>query len=820
VVSERTGSRGAGSAAGDGLRPNGGSSPGGASLDGTLLDESRPEDDWPKDAIESDPADRSLAFLLGRTLDLFFGSVVLLAGCVILAAGLGVVGARGTTAFTYGGALDGILSQIGVTGPAAAMVATATAANVLAGAILIRLAAEHPFRSPSDLVLGGLVGAVIADTSLLFLLGSFGLFGWPELVLFHAAVFVGYAILRRRGPAWRLLKSRVRIRLRRPAAWWPLVLALWAGPVIVQLASPASPFMDILPNHVAPVEHVLTFGSYDTLITSPSPIYGPSRLMLGWIGTLGMLTTLTGLHAVLAEAAFATPLAILVALALRRAASAMFGGSASFWVLLTFPLTFTFLRIPDTRGTVLAFPLALYTLSIVAEELRVIAEWRPPPSFRPDLTLTFALAGSVFVHPLIGLFIYAAAAGALVFYPVQLGPKLIPALGGSLPMILGQALVMLGVDAPSWVGLAGFAAGVGVAFALAAVVAFAVRALSRTEVAALVSDWSFDTAETAGICRAALLLTATASLLRITQTHVNLVEDYPLLQIDLFSRLVLLTLIGTVLALLRPQRGWILLGCAVVAGCALWAWASLVGVEGLSDQAIHYEVPKGVEYWLPVMLALGGAAAISAIWRLRRIGPVKHLAVLGFLVVSLYPLTVPVAVGPVTLDTSVVEAPLADGTLIGEHRGAESLGISLREAETGYWDFFGYPDPRNIIDEPRQQVVDEIRTLESQGRIGPSTQILHIASDFQQWTSVPIGVFTGALETSISLDPILNIHTEGGRLLGFDSLAGQVASHPGYIVFEPQNLNQATDDAVMGLISGAGYREIWSNWQATIFEAG
>jgi hypothetical protein len=768
----------------------------------------------------SDPIDRSFAFLFGRTLDLFFGSVVLLAGCVILAVGLTVVGSRWTTAFTYGGALDGILSQIGVTGPAALMVAAASAANIMTGAIVIRLTSERPFRSLSDLVLGGLVGAVIADTALLLALGSVGLFGWPELLVFHVAVVGAYAGMRWLGSDWRLIEGSLRIRLRRPVAWWPLVLALWAGPVIVQLASPASPFMDILPNHVAPVEHVRIFGSYDTLITSPSPIYGPSRLMLGWIGTLGTLATLTGLHAVLANAAFATPLAILVALALRRAAGAMFGGSAGFWVLLTFPLTFTFLRIPDTRATVLAFPLALYALSIVAEELRVIAEWRPPPSLRPDLALTFALAGTVIVHPLIGLFVYLAVAGAFVFYPVQLGPRLIPALGGALPMILGQALVMLGVDAPSWLGLAGFAAGVGVAFALAAVVAITTRMLGRTEVAAFISDWSFDTAETAGICRMALLLAATASLLRITQTHVNLIEDFPLLQIDLFSQLVLLALIGAVLAVLRPQRGWILLGWTIVAGCGVWAWASLVGVVGLSDQAIHYEVPKGVEYWLPVMLALGAAAAVSAIWRMRHIGPIKHLTLLGFLVVSLYPLTVPVSIGPVTLNTSVVEAPLADSTLIGQHRGAESLGLALREAQTGYWDFFGYPDSRNIIDEQRQQVVDEIRSLESQGRIGPSTQILHIASDFQQWTSVPIGVFTGALETSISLNPIVNIHTEGGRLLGFDSLAPQIAAHPGYIVFEPQNLNQATHDAVMGLVSGAGYREIWSNWQAIIFEAG
>ena len=92
-------------------------------------------------------------------------------------------------------------------------------------------------------------------------------------------------------------------RTTRPAAWWLLVLVVWAGPLIVQLTSPAVPFMDVLPNHVAPVEHIRVFGSFGTLTTSPSPIYGPSRLMLGYVAFLGQLTTVTNLDAILADPA-------------------------------------------------------------------------------------------------------------------------------------------------------------------------------------------------------------------------------------------------------------------------------------------------------------------------------------------------------------------------------------------------------------------------------------------------------------------------------------------------------------------------------------
>jgi len=43
----------------------------------------------------------------------------------------------------------------------------------------------------------------------------------------------------RPGRSW---PSRRRVRARRPAAWWLLVVAVWAGPLIIQLASPAAPF--------------------------------------------------------------------------------------------------------------------------------------------------------------------------------------------------------------------------------------------------------------------------------------------------------------------------------------------------------------------------------------------------------------------------------------------------------------------------------------------------------------------------------------------------------------------------------------------------
>ncbi|MGZ6268248.1 MAG: hypothetical protein ACXWNR_06795, partial [Candidatus Limnocylindrales bacterium] len=158
---------------------------------------------------------------------------------------------------------------------------------------------------------------------------------------------------------------------------------------------------------------------------------------------------------------------------------------------------------------------------------------------------------------------------------------------------------------------------------------------------------------------------------------------------------------------------------------------------------------------------------------------------------------------------------------VSEHRGAESLGLAMFEAELGYWDYRSsskpYTDPRLIIDAPRREVVAELRAEEQAGRLGPSTKVLNIASSFQQWVAIPIGVFTGAMETSISLDPEVSIHTEGGRLLGFGDLERELASDYGYVVLEPDGLPPDVLANIRTDFVAYGFHPIWSNSQATIY---
>jgi hypothetical protein len=735
----------------------------------------------PPGAPAASTGTRMLDRLIGRGAEVQLVSIVLLFGLAALIVGLVDVSGSPNWGFDWGGAADGALSQVPATVPAGFLIAVATVLNVLVGAILLRFLGTRPFDSLSDLVVAGFAAAVVADTAALFLLGGLGYFGWPELLALQAAVVAAWLAVRRQRP---LLAAGLAFRPRRPAAWWLLVVAVWSGPVIVQLASPAAPFFDVLPNHVAPVEHVRAFGSFATLTTSPSPIYGPSRLLLGYVGVLGELATLTQVEGVLATAAFALPLTVVMAMAMRQLASRLFGASAGFWILLTFPLSFTFMRLPDTRGTVVAFPLAAYALGSMAAQLR--ARDAGGIAARPDLPLAAALGGSILLHPLIGLVAAAAAAGLLILEPRRLAPRVLPALVAAGLVAVPQAGTMLGLAAPSQIGFAWIAAGLLAAFLLARLAEPArTFAFGRLHLPS-----AFGRPNQVG-----LVILAIAGGFALARERISTPDDPASYLFDNFPRICIATAIGAVLGRAASRRGWVVLGMGFAAGLAAWATSGLVGTADLTQQAIHYEVPKAVQYWLPVMLALGSAGAITAIWRLRRLGLARPLLLMAWLFLTMAPFP----------------GPIIQNIRIGEHRGAESLGLALREAERGYWETF--PDPRRIISPAQQEVVDRLRDEIAAGRLGPETRVLHVDSSFQQWSSVPIGVFTGAIETSVSLDPELSIHTEGGRLLGFDQLATQLASGYGYVVFEPSGL----DPSLAGQITAAGYRLIWSNSVAQIY---
>ena len=150
---------------------------------------------------------------------------------------------------------------------------------------MARAVRGRPFERLDEALLQGFVFAVVKDVLLLGVLGGAGLFLQPILAAVDAALILAGLFLLRPFAAPAVLRLEI--------GWSPLGLLLlvaWAAPLLLQLASPVVPFLDVLPNHVAPAEHLRTFGTLSHLTDTQSPIYGPSRIFLGYTALLGSIT--------------------------------------------------------------------------------------------------------------------------------------------------------------------------------------------------------------------------------------------------------------------------------------------------------------------------------------------------------------------------------------------------------------------------------------------------------------------------------------------------------------------------------------------------
>lgn len=197
-------------------------------------------------------------------------------------------------------ALSGAASQLPTTGVALIVIAVASVTNIGLGAVAGRVLLGQPFDSVTSMLMTGLSLAVLIDCVLLMILGSLGLFIWPVILLVHAAgLAVGIGLGGPLVTSWRATSNvspTLLLALLLPAA-------VWAAPILLQLASPVVPFMDVLFNHVAPVEHVREFGRFDVLTTSPAPNFGPSRTLLGYVALQATIATLVDFPAALSTAA-------------------------------------------------------------------------------------------------------------------------------------------------------------------------------------------------------------------------------------------------------------------------------------------------------------------------------------------------------------------------------------------------------------------------------------------------------------------------------------------------------------------------------------
>ena len=738
---------------------------------------------------------------------------------------LDLVGVAGLSAFLLGltwlrtsdqlgfdpaDALTGIASQLAVTLPAALLVLGATALELAAGLVLARAARRVAFGSFAEALIAAMVVAVLKDTLLLGTLGAFGLFRAPVLIGLDVAVVA---------TPW-LPALRGRLRPLTAFGGWrdglasigsvpvaALVAIVWAGPVVLQLASPVVPFIDVLPNYVGPVEHLRTFGWFSPLTATQSPIIGPSRTVLGYDGLLGALATMTNLSGGLAIAGFILPQTILVAAGVHRLASSLRGGSPTIgaWALLAFALSQSFARLADARGTVVVVPLVCAGLALAAEQLRerssgsghhatddAAADADPWRSGRGAM-IGLALGAATLVHPVIGFFAIVTVGVAALWRPRALAADAFVATLTAFLIALPQLGTMVGPSLPT------LALGIGLPVALVVGLATGRLVASRPSLRdGIVRVAVFGRLGLAVVALLALAVGVGVSLLNVDRLPDALGSGATLVLES--SGIVLVTLaIGLATGSVGARSPLVIVGLGVGI-VAVILTGILPNDLGFLGSALKFEVPKTVHYWLSSIAALGAAAALAHLWATDRLPLLTRAAAVGAFVVAA---ALPLRPEPI------------DAYHLGEHRYSETFAIDLHFAASGFW--VGFPDSRTIVDQPRREILDALRAEIDAGRLRHDTPILHLASSFQQWVATPLGVFDGVTETFVSLDPEVSHQTVGGRLYGLDMLPAFLASQTyRYVVLEPRGL----PNGILDELGNAFYSPIFSNDQGTVFELG
>jgi hypothetical protein len=286
------------------------------------------------------------------------------------------------------------------------------------------------------------------------LLAGVGVFRWPFLVVFLALPLV---LVRRARPLLAAMPERPGGDGDRPLNGWLLVGLLWLPPLIFALASPVVPYVDVPPNHVAPVEHLRTFGALASISTTPDAYYGPSRILLGYQALLGVLDVTTGALAATAVAQFVVPLAGLVALSAWCLARAIGGARAGLWALLLVPISVTYFRLDDSRAGVLVFPLVALALWLAIEPLGT-------SQLRRVLVLGSAIGSAMLVHPLIGLYAAGFLAVGAVLRPSWHAGHVWPALAVGATLAIPQVAATAGLAIPAWTVILPIPLAVGVGF--------------------------------------------------------------------------------------------------------------------------------------------------------------------------------------------------------------------------------------------------------------------------------------------------------------------------------------------------------------------
>ncbi len=521
-------------------------------------------------------------------------------------------------------------------------------------------------------------------------------------------------------------------------------LLLAGGPLLLmQLGSPVSPFMDVLP-YVAATQKIVTFQYYDPLQNDAAGLWPPQRQVPGVDGPISLLSLAVGSSARLGTTSLIVPVAALNLLAMyllgRHVRSGLTGGMACLFLLQTF----LWRRSSDVRSTALAFPVVALGLVFLLGRRRSGA--------RAALG-GMALGLAVAVNPLIGAFgMQVASLGTIVEWLDFRRGFFVRGvvLAAGVVFALPAVLLNEGVRSPLW----------SLALPALAAVAFFVW-LARAD------DRVFRRARGTPTPWARLACLVGAPLAALWFHAGREAEFYP----DDWSGYPILTLLAAGgLAVLvaavwrRPRRlpAVYLPALALLVGMLDFVLISPHRFSGpLEMKALaSASTPKIILYWAPYWMAVLAGAWLANLAR-RALVPAVVLA----LVLVMYPIRH--VAEPLDFDG-------AELSLVG------TWGFHLTHAARGYW--AGRGDRRWVLDENYQAVADYLKAEIARGAIDYYTHVMVISPQIE---SVEVALATGISADVVSpqFDPN-GYWNVGSRARKLDQVAQAFEERPPYVVIE------------------------------------
>jgi len=529
-----------------------------------------------------------------------------------------------------------------------------------------------------------------------------------------------------------------------------LSLALAVGPLLLlQLASPVSPFMDVLP-YVASVQKIVSFHFYDPFANDAAGLWAPSRQVAGSDALFSFLGIVGGVPGNLAITSLLVPFCVLQILGLYLVGRAAAGGLAGGMASLFFLTTFIWRRTADGRGTALAFVLVAFGLLFLVARRR---------SGLRTVLGGLALGLAVAVNPLIGACGMQVASLALLIAWLDLDLPIVGqvvALAGGSVLALPQVLIGTGTRANLALLPLAVAAGV-----LLLALAGRISARSAT------TPESGPTPRASPLAR---VLTIGGLLAYVLWSHATHRSGF--FGDDWFGYAILLLLAaggliaGAYGVWLRPERFPAAAVPALAFGVGLFdhMLADPRRFTGpLEMRSLASEVTtKMVYYWTPYWAALAAGVLFALLARRGRAAAIAFA-----LLIVVYPLRH--VAEPLDFDTAALSA-------------AENWGFNLTTASRGY--FAGYPDRHWVLDKHWSSVADVLRGEMEAGRIDYGTHVLTI--------STAIDTIEPALGLGVSIDLITpqfdqgSIWNVGGRVRGRDALPAALAARPPYILLHDE----------------------------------